>query len=66
MPAKLLANYWRWPDEFSEQVDVSPETLRRWKRLGNAPELTRIGRTEYVHHDAGHRWLEKNTGPAAT
>lgn len=43
--------------ELADQLDKSPRTLERWRRLREGPAPTRIGRKLYYHREAVARWL---------
>ena len=54
----LLDDYIEWPNEFAAQVDKSPRTVQRWRRLGLAPPITTVASLEVVHVDDARDWLK--------
>ena len=44
-------------DELAPVIRKSPRTLQRWRRLGEGPPHTKIGRTVYYNLEAVRKWL---------
>lgn len=45
------------PDEAAAELEVSTRTLDRWRRLGEGPPLTKIGRRIYYRRPTLLVWL---------
>ncbi len=53
----LLDDYLEGDEGLAAELNKSPRTIARWRALGEAPPLTRIGKSIYYHRDAVKKWL---------
>ena len=63
--SRLLAGYWRWPEEWAEEINKAARTVQRHRRLGRGPRLTWIGNSAYVSPESGRAYILSNTETAA-
>jgi predicted DNA-binding transcriptional regulator AlpA len=52
----LLADFLE-QDEAAAELQVSRRTLDRWRRLGEGPPITKIGRRVYYRRMSLQQWL---------
>jgi hypothetical protein len=53
---KLLANFLR-QDEAAAELKVCERTLDRWRRLGEGPPITKLGRRIFYRRSSLQAWL---------
>lgn len=58
-PAPVLSEYLS-DKELAAELDVSPRTLARWRRLREGPAITRVGRKIQYRRAAVDAWLSAN------
>ena len=44
-------------EELAEELNISTRTLHRWRRLGDAPPVTRIGGRNRTRRGTACEWL---------
>jgi hypothetical protein len=44
-------------EELATQINKSPRTIARWRRLREGPPVTYIGRTPYYYRPSTREWL---------
>ena len=52
----LLADYLT-EDQMAAELDVVVETLRRWRRRGEGPPITKFGTRVLYHAPSAREWL---------
>jgi excisionase family DNA binding protein len=52
----LLSNYFTQAEAATE-LKVSPRTVDRWRRLGEGPPVTKVGRRVLYRREGLHAWL---------
>ena len=50
-------------DELAAVLDVSPETLREWRRIKQGPDYVKAGKTVMYREKDVIRWIERNIVP---
>jgi DNA-binding transcriptional MerR regulator len=53
---KLLADFLT-PDEAAAELKVCVRTLDRWRRLGEGPPITKLGRRTFYNRSSLLAWL---------
>ena len=61
----LLADYLAGDEGLAAELGKSPRTIARWRALGEAPPVTRIGRDIYYAKAAVRDWLAARQVEAA-
>jgi DNA-binding transcriptional MerR regulator len=51
----LLSSYFT-QEEAATELKVSPRTIDRWRRLGEGPPITKIGRRVFYRRASLHEW----------
>lgn len=49
--------------ELAAVLDVSPDTLREWRRLKQGPDYVKVGKSVMYREKDVMRWLERNIVP---
>ena len=62
--AAVLGAYFT-EEQLAAELAISTRTLIRWRRLREAPPVTRIGRRLYYRRDAVAKWLADRQREAA-
>ncbi len=55
-PQQLLDDYLSDP-ELADELEVSPRTIQRWRRLGKAPPRTKVGKKNKTRRGTARKWL---------
>ena len=55
-PEKLLADFLT-QDEAAAEMKISERTLDRWRRLGEGPPITKLGKRVLYRRASVQRWL---------
>lgn len=50
-------------DELAAVLDVSPETLREWRRIKQGPDYVKAGKNVMYREKDVMRWIERNIVP---
>jgi DNA-binding transcriptional MerR regulator len=50
-------------EELAQLIDVSPDTLREWRRLKQGPDYVKAGKSVMYREKDVLRWLERNLVP---
>lgn len=51
------------PDELAEMLDVTPDTLREWRRLQTGPDYVKTGKLIMYREVDVAKWVEMNVVP---
>ena len=55
-PQQLLDDYLT-DTELAFEIKVSPRTIQRWRRLGEAPPRTKVGKKNLTRRGGAREWL---------
>jgi predicted DNA-binding transcriptional regulator AlpA len=64
IPGKLLADFLT-QDEAAAELKICERTLDRWRRLGEGPPVTRLGRRILYRRSSVQAWLHAREADAA-
>ena len=43
--------------DLARELDVCPRTIQRWRRLGTAPPVTKVGKKNITRRGTAREWL---------